>query len=395
MSYRKEALESKAFQELLHAYENPDEVAEAYQKDGKKLVWIVGVDVPEEVVIAAGMVPIRLRADNYRQELPYADKFISITFGPIWRAMFDKIITLSDKGMMQYMALGNSDDMGYKMYMHINEMKRLNYARFLPRMYYVDFELYHRSYEGQERNDREVQMFIDVVETWAAENGKVKKITAGDLMRGVEVCNAFRDAYRCFDQWRSGETCRVTGSEALAVIGGALSLERERATTLLNQVALDAAKWPEVKGVRTFYTGSWQESPEVYEMIEAAGGNVVFDDHEMSARYFDRDTVVETVDPIYGIADRYLMRFPSGERSFAKPRAAAVGEVCREKKIEALFVYLNRRDEMHIWDYPEEKKVLDPMNVIHMMVDKQDYPIINKESLQLQMNEFFARKGEK
>ena len=136
-----------------------------------------------------------------------------------------------------------------------------------------------------------------------------------------------------------------------------------------------------------------QEYIDVYEMIETAGGNVVFEDIETGARYFDQD-IDETIDPVHAIAQRYTNRIPSGERGFVAERTALVENVCKEKSIRAFVVYMNRKDEAFVWDYPDQKKVLTPLGVHTFLTEKQDYPICEKEILQEKLNHFFMAKEE-
>ena len=49
--------------------------------------------------------------------------------------------------------------------------------------------------------------------------------------------------------------------------------------------------------------------PDIYEIIEAAGGSVVWDDFCMGSRYFEKN-IKEDGDPLISISERYLNRVP-------------------------------------------------------------------------------------
>ena len=385
MAYRKEALESRAFQELLHAYEHPDEVLLSYRDRGVPLVWTLGIDVPEEIIIAADMMPAKVMGCQ-DGSMPYADKFLEFSFGPVWRGIFEKIMRLSDAYQMEYLACGATSDMNYKIYNYVVEMKRQGYMKHLPDTYYVDLELGHRDSRAQEHNDDIIRAFLRKMEDWCG-----RKLERADLLRGAQLCNVYRAALREFDAVRTGAESRVTGSEALAVIGGSMFYDKEKAARLVREVAQDAAGWPVVPGARTYFTGCFQETPEVYEMIEAAGGNVIFEDHEMGSRYFDRDVDL-TIDPVFGIVDRYQMRIPSGERSVPSERAALAERLASELELANFVVYMNVKDECWIWDYPKQRRVLEPLGVRSMIVERQEYPIREKEALQAAFCRFYAKE---
>lgn len=379
MSYRSQALNSNAFQKLLYAYEHPDE---SLLSIDKPLVWMLGIDAPEEVILAADMIPAKIMG-YYGDSMPYADKFLEFSFGPIWRRIFEKIARLSVAGKMKYLACSASSDMNYKIYNYIEEIRRKGYIPYLPDTYYIDFELGYKDVRAQERNETVVEGFIHQVEQWSN-----KKMERSDLERAIILCNEYRMALRNFNALREGEDSHVTGSEALAVIGGAMFMEKEVAIELLKQLTEEAGNWPSVAGKRVYFTGCFQENTEVYNMIEQAGGNVVFEDHEMGARYFDTD-VNTNINPVFGIADRHFKRLPSAERSTTSVRAEVVARMVSEKNIEKFLLYMNTKDECWIWDYPKQKVILDQRGVSSLVIERQEYPIRGKEQLQVALNQFF------
>ena len=70
------------------------------KNSGKKTVWTLGCDVPDEIIIAAGMLPVRLSGKYENQ--PNADKYLENSFGPDWRAMFEKIMCGESKGLYDF-----------------------------------------------------------------------------------------------------------------------------------------------------------------------------------------------------------------------------------------------------------------------------------------------------
>ncbi|MCC8061126.1 MAG: 2-hydroxyacyl-CoA dehydratase family protein [Clostridiales bacterium] len=382
MAYRKEAMNSPAFRTLLYAYEHPDEVL--FLSD-KPLVWILGIDVPEEIILAADMMPAKVMGYQ-AAKMPYADKYLEFSFGPIWRGIFEKIMRLSAAGKMDYLACGVTSDMNFKIYNYITEMRRKGYEPYLPQTYYVDFELNMKNVRVQERNEMVVRKFIRQMEIWSG-----KKLERINLEHGIKLCNDYRAVMREFDAVRTAKQSRITGSEALAVIGGSMFMNKERAMELVHEVTESARSWPVAEGSRTYFTGCFQETPEVYDLIEQSGGNVVFEDHEMGTRSFDND-VDTAIDPIFGIAARYHNRIPSSERSTPNPRAELIGKLVPAMDIQSFLVYMNIKDECWLWDYPKQKVILDKLGVKSLVIERQDYPIKEKAELQRQLQAFYSGK---
>ena len=136
MSERNCALQSKAYSALRALYQNQNDALQALKRSGKKLCWMFGDDVPEEVILAAGMFPVRLTGE-YGSQLQ-AEKYLEISFGALWKACFEKILCASAAGMMDYLVLSNSSDLIQKLYYYLLQLKRIEPDRTLPEMYYVD-----------------------------------------------------------------------------------------------------------------------------------------------------------------------------------------------------------------------------------------------------------------
>ena len=91
MVLRECAEKSAAFQKLKNAYTHREEAAKAAKAAGKKVVGTLGCDVPEELILAAGMQPYPIYAvpggpmDMADKYLEYAFDKIASSFGPRWQ----------------------------------------------------------------------------------------------------------------------------------------------------------------------------------------------------------------------------------------------------------------------------------------------------------------------
>ena len=91
MGIRKCALESKAFLALKEIYDHREMEAVKWREKGGKVIGELGCDVPDELIIAAGMLPIHVYADQTK-ELKETDKYLEYAFDPVVRAQFEKIV---------------------------------------------------------------------------------------------------------------------------------------------------------------------------------------------------------------------------------------------------------------------------------------------------------------
>ena len=374
MSERKCALESKTYQALKEYYVDRDKAVKDWKMSGKKVVLTLGCDVPDEVIIAAGMLPVKVYGE-FSNGQPEADKYLERSFGPVWRAMWEQIVNCKKSYLYDYIAISRSSDMLVRMYYYLRELKRFEPERPIPTIKFIDYEMITRSALAQQGNNKSTQNFISTVEGWIG-----RKITEAQLQEAIRICNENRDALAQFSALRYGADSRITGTEALTVIGASLFMEKQKSTELIKKLTEEAKNWPKVDAVRVFFTGSVQENLEVYELIEELGGNVVSEDSDWGDRHFN-GKVDPNLEAFKGITARYMYRMPSSERGFVADRCEAIVDCVKNTGAQAVLVYMNFNDESYLLDYPSQKVELDKLGIPSTDVTLQRVPIVNKEKL--------------
>ena len=383
MAIRKQALADAAFRRLQSAYDDRKQVLSRWKQSGNGVVCIAGYDVPEEIILAAGMLPFRVTG-YYGGARVSAEKYLEYSFGAIWKGLWESIAE-DYAGLMDHLVFCSSSDMFLKLFYYFRTLKRLEPERPLPDLKYLDFELVEHVFKTQERNERELRDLIEAVEGWSG-----KTISEEDLRAAIALCNEYREALSEFNALRGRDECRVTGSEALVVIGGSMFMEKREAIDAVHAVAASAKQWDKAEGARVYYVGSPQETTEVYELAEANGLNIVGEDHDMGARMFD--TQVRTkLEPVSALAERLLSRMPSSEKGSIGARVKAVGAKLEKTGADALLTYMNNNDEAYVWDYPSIRKaVLEPRGIPSYTVQKQTWPLTEPEGLAAQFRELAA-----
>ena len=109
MSIRNCALESKAFTALKEVWDHRDAEAAKWRAQGKKVVGKLGFDVPDELLIAADMLPVQIYADPDRS-LEETNKYLEYAFEPVVRAQFEKLIDGTYGEQLDALAISNSTD---------------------------------------------------------------------------------------------------------------------------------------------------------------------------------------------------------------------------------------------------------------------------------------------
>lgn len=380
MSIRACALQSKAFMALKAAYENRDAAAAKWRAEGKKVVGELGCDVPDEFIIAAGMLPVRVYADPEKPLLE-TDKYLEYAFDPVVRAQFEKIVDGTYQKQIDYLAVSNSTDVVIRIFLYLRELHRQEPEKAVPPVAFIDW-LFTRNRLHQVRNELTLDIFKKTVEEWAG-----RSISDEEMIEAAKICNADRQALRKIGELRHGKEVHINGSEALVIIGSAGFMEREEHARLVQQVAEEAKNWPVLDGARVYFTGSAQEDTRLYDMIEKTGMVIVGEDHDWGDRFYDRDYNLEYT-PIRAVVDRYMLREFSSKKAFVSQRVEALDRLTEQAGAEAVIFYNNIYEEAASWDYPSQKKSLESRGIKTAAFSKMVWPADKNEGLEEKLEQF-------
>lgn len=373
MSIRSCALESKAFLALKDAYDHREKGAAQARAKGVKVLGELGFDVPEELVLAAGMFPVRIYADP-EKSLEETDKYLEYSFEPVVRAQFEKIIDGTYGSQIDFLAISNSTDVIIRIFLYLRELKRVEPEKPVPPITFIDW-LFTRHRLHQMRDEFVIDLFKKQLEEWSG-----KEITDEAVRKAGEVLNENRRALREMAQLRHGSEVRIGGSEAMVIIGAGFFMDKKEHTELVKQVTEDAKSWPVLEGPRVFYTGANHEDNALYDKIEAAGLVIVGEDTDWGDRSYDRDYNPE-LPVIRGVVDRYLFREFSAKKAFVSQRVEALDREVNAAGAEGVIFYTNQYDEVATWDMPKQRKSLESRGIKHITFGRMQWPVSKNEGL--------------
>ena len=373
MSIRDCALQSKAFAALKDVYDHRDAEAAKWRASGKKVIGKLGCDVPDELIIAAGMLPIQVYADPGRP-LVETNQYLEYAFDPMVRAQFEKIVDGTYADQIDALAISNSTDVIIRVFLYLREIHRVEPEKAVPPVAFIDW-LFTRHRLHQVRDEFVIGLFKQQVEQWAG-----RSISDEEIRAAGKLCNENRQALREMADLRRGEEVRISGSEALVIIGAGLFMERAAHTALVRQVVEDAKSWPVLTGPRVYYTGANQEDTTLYDKIEAAGMVVVGEDTDWGDRSYDRDFNPE-YPVIRGIVDRYFLREFSAKKSTPQQRKEALDREVSAAGAQGVIFYTNQYDEVATWDMPKQRKSLDSRGIKHITFGQMLWPVEKNENL--------------
>ena len=371
MTIRQCALDCEAFAQLKHVYENREEIPAKLRAEGVKVIGKMGCDVPDELIIAGGMLPVQIYADPAK-ELKETDVYLEYAFDPMVRAQFEKIVDGTYAGQIDALAISNSTDVIIRTYLYLRELHRVEPDKAVPEVEFIDW-LFTRKPMHEARNELIAKVFWEAVERWAG-----RKITEDDFFEAAKLCNDNKAALRRMQALR--REGRISGCESLVIIGAGFFMEKAAHTELVNAVADAAVNWPVINAPKVFFTGSNQEDMSLYEKIENAGLLIVGEDHDWGARVYDRDMNLDFT-PIRGLVDCYMLREFSSKKAFVSQRVEALDREVAQAGAGGVIFYTNQYEEAASWDYPSQKESLEAAGKKTLGLFKMLWPCDKNEGL--------------
>ena len=279
-------------------YENRHEYAKEWKaKTGGKVLAYMCTYVPEEILYAADVLPIRVYGSHEASSLTEAH-----VFGMYCPFCRDCLAQIMD-GKYDYV----DGIMIAQACLHMRQIYSSWEIHKPPEFkYYLPMPIQVASKHARPHLAAEYKMFKEAVEKWVG-----KEITDKDLDRGIEIMNTNRELMRQVYTLRDGEKPPLTGVESMHMTTSSQMVDKVEHNKELEKLVkeLPSRTMDRETGIRLMIVGSESDDIEFMEMVETLNATFVADDHCTASRYF-WNKVEPMEDRLQAIANRYLDRPP-------------------------------------------------------------------------------------
>jgi bzd-type benzoyl-CoA reductase N subunit len=353
----------KQIEECYQILKDPNGYVKRFKAEsGRKVVGTFCSYAPEEIILAAEAHPFRLFGSGEKIHLAEAhlqSYCCSLVRGALEDALGGHLAFLDG------VVFPHTCDSIQR----LSDIWRLN----IPGCFHLDLVL-----PVKLDTDGARQYMIDVLRRFRGELGEKLGVTISDeeLRAAIRICNRIRAALTQIYDLKGKRPEILKGSDLYALVRAAMIMDRIRAASLLEEVAGELAqRGREAAGQarkRIFLSGGVCNQPDIYTIIEEAGGVVVGDDLCTGSRYFS-GLIDEKADPVTAIANRYLERVvcPAKHRGLTD-RADHLVRLVREKQAQGVIFFLLKFCDPHAFDYPYLKEALDRVRVPSMLLEVED-----------------------
>jgi benzoyl-CoA reductase/2-hydroxyglutaryl-CoA dehydratase subunit BcrC/BadD/HgdB len=339
-------------------YRNPAVEAISFAADGIPVVGITSDTAPWELIRAAGAFPCVLNSGNSNcQDI---NSFMEEgVFEERIRAIFGAAIS-GDLRHLRLLLIPRTSEQEYKLYLYLREVARQDPKRRIPPVYLYDM-LHTRSPESYSYG---LERTLCLKKQLEELTGKLADDAA--LKHAIEESNFARKAIRQLLSLRRQEP-RVTGTEALALIGASFFMNRSEYARLAELAVEKLEDRAPLTGRRLMITGASLSHRILHQALEKHGAVVVAEDDWWGSRSAGEDIGEGCNDRVKTIFEKYYLDTPS-PRSFPFEIADAWFQQASTDGIDGVVFYLPPEDCVAGWDYPRRRHYLEERGIPHLLV---------------------------
>jgi benzoyl-CoA reductase/2-hydroxyglutaryl-CoA dehydratase subunit BcrC/BadD/HgdB len=325
---------------------------------GKKVLGWVNPYVPEEIIYAAGMLPVQVTGDNEPVQMQGAEAHIlsnSCSYiRTCWQLQLDGKYRFLD---------------GLVSSSFCDQDKRLHSVwEYYQKLPYMDL-----IYAPRKRDEEGVKLFMADLEDFRNRLSRygLRWIPDKDIADAIQVYNRGRELMHQLYELRKRDCPPVTGAEALEVSKAAARLPRARFNELMEQLLDEIQRTGrEIKKARRLMViGNDIHNTNMLAALESLDAVVVVDEMNCGIRYA-WGQVDPKLPPMEALARYYVLGRPVDMHNWnSDGRLEFIGEMATQYKVDGIVSEIVRFCTYNTWDKWELKKQMDARGIPILDID--------------------------
>ncbi len=316
-------------------------------RHGGKVFGTFCTYVPEEILYAGGVLPVRILGSH--EPADDAEPHVFGMFCPFSRDCISQAV----RGRYEYL----DGTVLAQTCLHIRNTfwawQKLRPGRFHQ---FLCFPLKVQSPHAVEAAAGELRDFRRAFEGWLG-----RPIGDDRILDAIRVYDENRSLLEQVYERRRVPEPPLTGREAMEMVLASQLMDKREANELLRAALseLGSRRLARDPGVRLMIVGSEDDDTEFIGYTEDLGATIVTDEHCTGTRYFLGRTP-EDPDPVRAIARRYVGKPPCPSRDWdARTRTGRVLALAREAGVQGALLVQQKFCDPHEMDIPAIKSVLE------------------------------------
>jgi benzoyl-CoA reductase subunit C len=351
-----EALER--FREINRTFPKTRDILD-WKAQGKKIIGWLCTYVPEEVILAAGALPVRITGYSHEDELVDGTAYLYINNCSFTRSC----LQLGLKGEYDFLdgVVGGSTCDGVRRLFDL-------WRHYLKPPFFQVLTIPRKSTErAHQLYYSQVLEFKNHLEEYMG-----LKITDAALIEAAKLMNESRSLLRELYELRKLDEPIISGQETLEVLLGIFRMPKEQFNSNLKKLIDELKKSGRAykAKARLMLIGSVMTNPEFIKSIEELGVMVVTDELCTSTRYwYDPVVLGNGQSPLEAISRRYLSNFPCARMYPSTDRFDRIVKLAREARVDGIISQTIRYCVPYAHDIPLLSERLKQENLPMLSLD--------------------------
>ena len=348
-------------QEFCKYADNPEiKALEWKNKTGGKVIGVGGLDIPEPLIHAAGMLPVVLLGNM--EEVTLANAHVEMHQCGYIRSLVD--LALKDE-------LAFCDEFLFHDCCHIVRMLMDALHTFkdgLPKTKFAYFSPLLEYETAQKYTGSEMRKLRTTLEEISGST-----VTDEKLAESIKVFNKQKKLLIELYDIRRANPMLLTGWEVTEIVAAGMVMPKEEHIAMLEKLIalLKAMPKEDVKGTPVIVHGSLCErcAKSVLDDIESCGGVIVDDDLYVGSKYFNT-LYDETIAPMDALLKAYVNRkSPCPTRYEERDPGDYIADVCKNAGAKGIIMVVVKFCEAHDYLYFTAHRRFEQLGIPEMLVE--------------------------
>ncbi len=315
----------KKFRELIR--NRHDYAREWKERVGGKVLGYLCCYVPEEIIYAAGVLPVRIMSAEDEGAPTFSQRYNVHWVCPFAQGCLEQGLK-GDYSYLDGIVMPMTCFHIYNVFTYWTQVIPIPYSRRIS----VPKAMERKG--AKEFYREELMDFKGSLEELTE-----RTVSDQDLEEAIEICNTNRSRMRSIYELRKNAPPPLSGSEALEMVLSNQLMDKREHTRILDEQIESLMDHRDRRGggPRVMILGSVIDNPRVLELIEGEGCTIVTDDLCAGTRYFWDDTPPHG-DPLFAIAARYVDRVNCPSKTAGDRRERHILKMARDYKVQGIIV---------------------------------------------------------
>jgi bcr-type benzoyl-CoA reductase subunit C len=328
------------FREVNNTFPQTQEIQE-YKKQQRKVIGWLCTYVPEEIIHAAGALPVRITGYNHEVELEDGTAYMYINNCSFSRSCL-QLGLRGEYDFLDGIAGGSTCDGARRLF----DLWR----------YYLKPSFYHVLTVPRKTHERAHQLYHSQIAEFKNHLEASLGVTITDkaLLNSIQLYNESRSLLQELYELRKLDEPLITGAETMEVMNASFRMSKELFNKYLREFIqeLKTSGQGQKCRARLMLSGSVMTNTEFIKSIEDLQVLVVTDELCNSTRYWSDPVILDGKSPLQAISDRYLDNFPCARMYPSDERFNRIVSLARDFKVDGIISQIIRYCVSYAHDVP-------------------------------------------